>query len=252
MRSLAAAVAGLVASLGAMPAQGQGTYVAETSVVVVDAGHGGADAGAHHHGVREKDVTLAVARRLRRHLEAAGLQVVMTRDADVGVGLRQRGAMANAEGGTVFVSIHCNAMPRGARARGTETYVLGLHRSGDAEAVVARENAAIHYEDDPAGYDSLAVTLADEHAALTVLEGSANLRASERLAGRISHALRDHAGRPSRGVKQAGFYVLYGAAMPAVLVEVGFLTDRAEAAFLASPAGQERIARALAAAIVGG
>ncbi len=218
-------------------------------VVVLDAGHGGADTGTHHHGIREKDVTLAVARRLRRLLEADGVRVVMTRDGDVAVPLRARGAMANAAGGDVFVSIHVNAMPGRARARGTETYVLGLHRSDEAEAVVARENASVRYESAPEAYDGYADALADERAALSVLEGSAHLRASERLAGAVEASMRRVAGRPSRGVRQAGFYVLYGAAMPALLVELGFVTDAAEAAFLASPSGQDRLARALHAAL---
>lgn len=219
------------------------------ATVVIDAGHGGADTGANHHGVREKDVTLAVARRLRRLIEADGVRVVMTRDADVAVPLRERGALANAAGGDVFVSIHINAMPGGARARGTETYVLGLHRSADAEAVVARENASVAFEASPSAYDALADALADELAALSVLEGSAHLRASERLAGTVEAAMQRVAGRRSRGVRQAGFYVLYGAAMPALLVELGFVTDPGEATFLASGAGQDRLARALHAAL---
>lgn len=232
-----------------------GPVQAQAPLVVLDAGHGGADTGAHHFGVHEKDVTLAVARRLRRHLEAAGVRVAMTRDADIAVALRERGARANAfaaamEPGAVFVSLHCNAMPRGVAARGAETYVLGLHRTGDAAEVVARENGAVRFEADSAHYAAIDDALADEQRALSVLEGSANLRASERLAGAIGRALHARAGRPNRGVKQAGFYVLYGAAMPAVLVELGFLTDRAEAAFLASPDGQDRLARALADAIV--
>ncbi len=222
------------------------------ATVVIDAGHGGADTGANHHGVREKDVTLAVARRLRRLLEADGVRVVMTRDADLAVPLRERGALANAAGGDVFVSIHINAMPGGARARGTETYVLGLHRSADAEAVVARENAAVAFEASPSAYDGIAGALADELAALSVLEGSAHLRASERLAGTVEAAMQRVAGRRSRGVRQAGFYVLYGAAMPALLVELGFVTDPGEATFLASAAGQDRLARALHAALTVG
>lgn len=246
----AAALLALLAAPGAWAQTATRASVpARTPRVVIDAGHGGADVGAHHHGVREKDVTLAVARRLRRHLEDAGLRVAMTRDADVAVPLHRRGALANAAGGDVFVSIHCNAMPRGVRARGAETYVLGLHRSADASDVVARENGAVRFEADSAAYAGLADALADEREALTVLEGSANLRASERLAGAIAHALHDRAGRPNRGVKQAGFYVLYGAAMPAVLVELGFLTDANEAAYLATPTGQEQLARALASAI---
>lgn len=214
--------------------------------VVIDAGHGGHDIGAAYHGVREKDVTLAVARRLGRLLETdLGLRVTYTRPTDAFVPLATRGHLANAAGGKLFISLHANAMPRGARAHGTETYILGLHRTEAAQAVMERENAVIRLEADTSAY----AAFGDEQAIVQALAGSAYLRTSERLAALVEAQLARRAGRRSRGVKQAGFYVLWSASMPAVLVEMGFLTDPGEARFLASEAGQEAIAQAVLEAV---
>lgn len=212
--------------------------------VVLDAGHGGHDVGATANGIREKDVTLGVVRRLAPMLEALGLRVVLTRSADVFVPLRERGRLANEARGKLFVSVHVNATATGAAARGTETYILGLHKSAAAEAVMLRENAVVRYEDDASGYGAL--TSAD--LAELALTGSAYLRTSEGLAAQVEEAFRAQ-GRLSRGVKQAGFYVLWSAAMPSILVETGFVNDPREAAYLASDRGQAEIARAIHAAV---
>ena len=210
--------------------------------IVLDAGHGGHDTGALAHGVREKDVTLGVARKLGALLETLpGVRVVHTRAGDRFVALKDRGTRANEAGGKLFVSLHANAMPAGGTARGAETYFLGLHRSASAQTVMERENAVVRLEGDPAAY----ARFDDEQHIVQALAGSAYLRTSERLAGLIQRQFADRAGRPSRGVKQAGFYVLWGASMPAVLVELGFLTDRDEAAFLASDTGQDLLASAI-------
>ncbi len=205
--------------------------------VIIDAGHGGHDTGATANGVREKDVTLALAQRLgariRREL---GLAVVYTRDTDTFVSLRERGRRANAAGGKLFISIHANAAAAPAAA-GTETFFLGLHKTDAAREVMERENSVVAYE---------AETYADmDEAALIrrTLAGSAYLKKSEALAGAVEAAF--GADRHSRGVKQAGFYVLWNASMPAVLVEVGFVTNPREAAFLSSAGGQERVADAI-------
>jgi N-acetylmuramoyl-L-alanine amidase len=209
--------------------------------VVIDAGHGGKDAGAVANGVREKDVTLAVALKLGEYLQQQGLRVVYTRTNDRFVELRERGRIANEAGGKLFISIHCNAAPGDRSAHGAETYFLGLHKSEAARRVMERENSVVRLESDPSQY----AAFTEQELILMTLAQSAYLRKSERLAMLVQEELATKVGRINRGVKQAGFYVLWSASMPAILVELGFLTNPREAAFLKSKAGQEQLAQAI-------
>jgi len=219
-------------------------------VVAIDPGHGGRDVGmvgpqGRSPFLREKDVTLAVARELAAELQRRGFRTVLTRSSDTLVALADRGRMANARGADVFVSIHVNAAnPRwrdAAGARGFETYFLAEARTEDAQRVARMENESVRFEtaaDAPSG-DPLAFILND-------LAQNEHLRESSRLA-EITQSNVDavHPGE-SRGVKQAGFAVLATSYMPAVLVELGFGSNVDEARFLTSAAGQRRLARALA------
>jgi N-acetylmuramoyl-L-alanine amidase len=210
--------------------------------VVIDAGHGGHDAGAiGPGGLREKDVVLQVALRVGRYLEALlGVNVVYTRQDDRFITLRDRGRIANAAAGKLFISIHANAAYNRS-AQGTETYFLGMHKTEAAERVMERENSVIQYEKDPTAYDGL-----DQRALIEqALAQSAYMRSSEELAGLVQEQFTGQIGRIDRGVKQAGFYVLWGASMPAVLVELGFITNAQEAAFLQSENGQIYLASAI-------
>ena len=210
--------------------------------VVIDAGHGGHDAGAiGAGGLREKDVVLPVALRVGWYLEEIlGVNVVYTRQDDRFVTLRDRGRMANKAGGKLFISIHANAA-RNRSAQGTETYFLGMHKTDAAERVMERENSVIQYENDPTAYDGLNEKTLIEQA----LVQSAYMRSSEQLAGLIQQQFTGNVGRTNRGVKQAGFYVLWGASMPAILVELGFVTHAKEAAFLESENGQIYLASSI-------
>lgn len=210
--------------------------------IVIDAGHGGSDHGASYFGVREKDVTLAIARRVGQLIEQMGVQVVYTRTDDRFVDLHERGRLANAAGGKLFLSIHANAAANPA-ARGTETYFLAPHRSESAREVMERENSVIRLESNPELY----AELRQGGGILQALTMSAYQEESQMLAGLIESEFRRY--RHSRGVKQAGFLVLWRASMPAVLIEVGFLSNREEAEFLGSPQGQERIAQSIARAV---
>lgn len=214
-------------------------------LVVVDAGHGGRDPGARGpSGVREKDVTLAVARRLAEILRRdPTLEVRMTRDRDTLIALRDRTRLANGwkdEGQpALFLSIHANANPSSA-ARGFETYFLSEAKTADAKRVEAMENAAQEYEDDHAErMNPLDFIFHD-------LRQNQYLRESSDWAEMIQDRLAEVHPGPNRGVKQAGFYVLNGAFMPAVLVEIGFITHRREEQTLATPARQQAIAEQLA------
>ena len=223
-------------------------------VVVVDAGHGGPDNGMQGpigsaRKVYEKNITLAVSKVLREALKERGIDVVMTRTTDTLIALSDRGKIANQAKGDLFVSIHVNAAnPRwkspGA-ARGFETYFLAEAKTEDAKRVEAMENESIRFEttvdasrDDPLGF------------IIRDMAQNEHLRESSRLAELIQGGMKSVHPGPNRGVKQAGFRVLVTAFMPAVLVEIGFGTNPAEAAWMTSEAKQQQLAAQLADAIV--
>lgn len=225
------------------PAEVKGKWSLAT--IVIDAGHGGKDPGAIGiNDAQEKDVTLAVARRLRDEIKRAmpHVTVVMTRDDDRFVELFRRGEIANENNGRLFISIHCNSMPEKPHpASGFECYILRPGKSEDAARVVATENGAIRYEADKGKYDEMSA----ESAIVASMAQSAFARYSESLAGALRRALRGKTGIPDRGVHQAGFFVLVGASMPSVLVELGYLSNEKDAKILTSPSGQKKLARAL-------
>jgi N-acetylmuramoyl-L-alanine amidase len=217
-------------------------------VVVVDPGHGGDQDGAlSPSGVKEKDVVLQIARRLRPKLEQLGARVVLTRTGDIGVPLTTRAAVANGLKADLFVSIHLNSMATAEGRRtsaGVETYFLSADASdANAAAAAARENAdRLAGEPLPDPGDPVAGILQD-------LEQTAALAGSSRLAYALHERLIAALGSEDRGVKQAPFYVLAGARMPAVLLEVGFISNGTESQRLLSAAHQERIAGAIAAGV---
>jgi len=207
--------------------------------VVIDPGHGGEEVGARGpSGTLEKDVTLALARKLRAELVSGlGVQAFLTRDRDVEMGLDDRTAIANNYKADLFVSIHTNAS-RVAGANGSEVYFLS-HQASDEEArrMAQREGSAEELFTAPPG-SALAMILWDMAQAEHLEESSA-------LASRLQEELAVVTGSEERGVKQAPFRVLVGAAMPAALVEVAFISNPEEEKLLASEAHQARIAAAL-------
>lgn len=205
--------------------------------VVIDAGHGGKDPGAQAYGLDEKDIVLGIAKKLGGYIEERleGVDVVYTRSADKFVTLRNRGHIANREGGDLFISIHANAA-RNRAARGTETYFMGMSKSDAARKVMERENSVIKMEDNPDQYAD------PTSGAMEQLMQMSYMRDSERLASLIQQQFEARVERKNRGVKQARFLVLWAASMPRVLVETGFLTNRSEARFLGSERGQALIA----------
>jgi N-acetylmuramoyl-L-alanine amidase len=212
----------------------------QLDTIVIDAGHGGHDPGAVAHGVREKDINLKVALKLGEYLEELlGVRVVYTRTDDRFVELHERGHIANQFGGKLFISIHANSF-RNSAIRGTETYFLGMHKSDEAREVIERENSVVKLESNPDQYAGFF-----QNSILQSLALSANMRMSERLAAKVNDEFVNRARRESRGVKQAGFIVLWTASMPAVLVELGYITNRFEAAFLNSVEGQDYLASAI-------
>jgi N-acetylmuramoyl-L-alanine amidase len=223
--------------------------------VVVDAGHGGPDGGmsgptwAGGFRLREKDITLQVARRVGAKLRDSGVEVVYTRTTDTLIALADRGRIANDARADLFVSIHVNAAnPKWSSpgaARGFETYFLAEARTDDARRVEQMENESIRFETavEAEKGDPLSFIMAD------MLQNQ-HLRESSELAETVQRRLGTVHPGPNRGVKQAGFRVLVAAFMPSVLVELGFGTNEAEARYMASVAGQEELASAIAAATV--
>ena len=233
------------------PPQTNGPSVAardrwKLDTIVIDPGHGGKDSGASAYGIREKDIALGVAQKLGELLETQlGVKVVFTRKGDQFVELQKRGKIANASGGKLFVSIHVNAQRRGRSAKGTETYFLGMHKTKAAKDVMNRENSVVSLEENAEQY----AAFKEEALIRQALAQSAYMHKSQQLAVEIEKQFSERVRRQSRGVHQAGFFVLWNASMPAVLVELGFLTNRSEANFLNSESGQVYMASALYRAI---
>ncbi len=210
--------------------------------VVLDAGHGGKDPGSQgKYGTKEKDVVLDITKRVGRLLEKnAGIKVVYTRDEDVFIGLIDRTKMANDANGKLFVSVHANSNPN-RKIQGFETYLLRPGKSEDAIEVASRENAVIKLEEKTGQYDNLT----GENLIMATMAQSMFMKESEDLAAIIQMELDKRLNTPNRGVKQAGFYVLIGASMPNVLVEVGFISNPAEEKKLKQAVHKQRIAESI-------
>lgn len=214
--------------------------------VVIDAGHGGKDPGTiGHRGLREKDVSLAVALKLGAYINEylPEINVVYTRKDDTFLELEERGQIANRARGDLFVSIHANAF-RNPNVQGSEVYFLGLARSQSALDVMKRENSVVRLENGD-GMEELT----EEDLLIYELANAGNISISERIAEKVEYQFRERARRHSRGVKQAQFVVLYHASMPALMVELGFITNPGEAQFLSSDYGQSIVASAIFRAI---
>jgi len=223
-------------------------------LVVIDAGHGGPDNGmtgpiGSPAWFVEKDVTLSVATKLATVLRARGMDVLMTRTTDTLVALADRGRIANANHGDVFISIHCNAPgynnAAGARERGFETYFLAEAKTEDERRVQDMENESVKFEtgaNAPKG-DPLSFIITD-------MAQNEHLRESSDLAETIQTGLIDAHPGPNRGVQQANFAVLRGSYMPAVLIEIGFGSNQSEATYLSDQANQRALARNIAESVI--
>jgi N-acetylmuramoyl-L-alanine amidase len=205
--------------------------------IVLDPGHGGEDVGAKGaKGLFEKNAALAIAKAVGTKLEAAGFDVAYTRSDDAFVPLWDRAKIANAQGADLFISLHLNAAKARA-AKGSEVYFLSLTKGDeDAEAIAELENGGAGPSSNP---DSVIASILDD------LAQKAFLQDSERLAVSVQLELNHLAGIRERGVKQAGFVVLRGAAMPAVLVESAFISNPKEEQKLRDEAFITKLAEAI-------
>jgi N-acetylmuramoyl-L-alanine amidase len=215
-------------------------------VVVLDAGHGGHDPGTIGvGGLYEKDIVLSVTKKVGGYIEEylPDVEVVYTREDDRFIELHERGAIANRAQGDLFVSIHANSA-RSRSAYGAEVYFLGLTRTESALEVMKRENSVVRLEE-----STKIARLSEEDVLIYELANAANIETSQEIAARMEQQFSERARRRSRGVKQAAFVVLYHASMPALLVELGFISNAQEAKFLRSDYGQSIMASAIFRAI---
>lgn len=209
--------------------------------VMIDPGHGGKDPGASHNGIKEKDVNLKVSKLLGTQLKKRGFKVIYTRTKDVFVPLEDRAAMANMNKVDLFISLHCNAN-RKTKIRGLETYSLSLKSSSAAaKRVAARENGVEPHQ------------ISDSQLILTELMLNSKMEESSDLAAMIQkHMVKEMPskyGIKDHGRRHAPFYVLMGAKMPAVLVELGYTTNKTEAKYLKSDAYLGYLASGLASGV---
>ena len=224
---------------------------AKAFTLVLDAGHGGKDPGALGRGKgREKNINLAVALAVGKLVEQnlKDVKVVYTRKTDVFVELNERAAIANRAKADLFVSIHTNALPGKAQGRGSETYTLGMHRAADNLAVAQRENAAIMLEQDyQSRYEGFDPKSSESYIIFEFMQDK-NMEKSVRLANLVQRQFRA-AGRPDKGVHQAGFLVLRATSMPSCLIELGYVTTASEETYLTSERGVSELANAIYQAI---
>tara|TARA_B100000579_G_scaffold332062_1_gene282334 strand:- start:2446 stop:3600 length:1155 start_codon:yes stop_codon:yes gene_type:complete len=212
----------------------------EFKTIVIDAGHGGKDPGAvGYRGTKEKDIALDVAKRLEKKLSKnMNVKIIMTRDEDVFLRLSERTKIANESNGNLFISIHTNAA-EDRRASGFETFLIGPNKNEAAVRVAARENAVLELE----GISGKKLT--NEDLIQATIAQSAFASKSEQFASMVQKEIKKRVQSRDRGVKQAGFYVLMGASMPNVLVELGFISNPSEEKKLRSPQYRDQLATAI-------
>ena len=216
--------------------------------VVIDPGHGGKDPGAISSNRKhyEKNITLAVALRLGNMIKAAypGVKVVYTRSTDKYVELSKRAEIANRNRADLFISIHVNSA-KATQARGTETFVMGAHKSDDNFEVCKTENSVIVIEDDyQTKYEGFNPNSPESYIIFSLLQ-NVHQEQSIRYAAQVQEQFAKGPIAVNRGVKQGGLLVLWKTTMPAVLTEIGFISNPKDCAVLVSKSGQEQFARKL-------
>lgn len=225
-----------------------GMYAAnQRFTLVIDAGHGGHDAGALGAKSKEKNINLNVALAFGRYVERnmPDVRVIYTRTTDVFIPLHDRANIANKANADLFISVHTNALPAGKIARGFETYSLGMHRAKDNLDVAMRENSVISmekgYQQTYQGFDPKS---SESYIIFEFIQGK-NMERSVEIARSIQNSVCQKANRPDKGVHQAGFLVLRETSMPSCLIELGFITTPDEENLLNDESRIDDIAKAI-------
>lgn len=220
------------------------SYSENIQTIVIDPGHGGKDHGTSGKLSKEKDLALQVSMRIGNLIKEKypQINIIYTRETDVFIPLHERAEIANNAHADLFVSVHCNFVPKKDHVQGTETYVMGLHRAAENLDIAMRENSVIffeeNYEETYGDYDPNS----PENYIIQSMYQYAHLEHSIAFANYLEHEFVQSCNRQSRGVKQAGFLVLRRTTMPSVLVEIGFLSNESEEKYLVSEKGQDEIA----------
>lgn len=241
MKIITSFIAGFLLSL---------SVAAQSFTLVIDAGHGGQDPGALGKRGREKDINLNVALAVGKLVEAnlKDVKLVYTRKTDVFIPLDERARIANKAKADLFISIHTNALPGKAIGRGSETYTLGMHRAADNLAVAKRENEVIMLESDyKERYEGFDPKSSESYIIFELIQ-DVNMAQSVRMASCVQKHLKA-AGRPDKGVHQAGFLVLRATSMPSCLIELGYITTSDEENYLLSDKGVNQMASGIYEAI---
>ena len=219
----------------------------KTFTLVIDAGHGGNDAGAIGAITKEKTINLNVALAFGRLVErnCKDVKVIYTRKTDVFVPLHTRADIANKAKADLFISIHTNALPKRKISRGLETYTLGMHRAADNLDVAKRENSVILIEKDyKQRYQGFDPNSSESYIMFELIQDK-NMAQSVELAKLVQKRTCAEARRQNKGVKQAGFLVLRETSMPSCLIELGFISTPDEERFLHSESGGEQLGRGI-------
>lgn len=225
--------------------KGQDMNNGTIKTVVIDAGHGGKDVGTHGAFSFEKDVTLEISLKVGKYIEEnfPDIRVIYTRKTDIFITLKERAEIANKAHADLFICIHANSSS--SSAKGTETWVMGLYKSKSNLEVAMRENASMLMEKDyKEEYNGFNPKSSESYIAMS-LKQSAHLTKSLLFAKDVQEQFATKADRVDRGVKQAGFWVLYRTTMPSVLIETGFLTNENEEKYLNSKKGQDQLASSI-------
>ncbi len=218
--------------------------------IVLDAGHGGKDPGTSGSTSKEKSVSLDVVLQIEKFLRAQypNLKVILTRRTDEFIELAERANIANKNKADFFISVHCNANDNKA-IHGSETYVMGLHKEEDNVQMIMNENASILLEKDhEKNYDGFDPHSIESYIMFSMVQ-NVYLKQSLAFASKVEKNMIAHTKRKSRGVKQAGFLVLWKTTMPSVLIEIGFLSNKEEEKYLNSTEGKLAIAKSIFKAI---
>ena len=222
----------------------------EIDFIVLDPGHGGKDIGCSTSKHFEKDLTLELCYYIQQYLKVTNpdLRVQLTRNSDVFIPLHERIGMANELRADLFISVHCNSFHQYG-IHGSETYVLGIKHDDELLDIAKRENASIAFEEMQSNaYARFDLNTPEAYILLSNYQQNF-LNQSINLANKLQLSLSKNTSLKNRGVKQAGFLVLKGATMPAILFEAGFVSDSLDLAFISSKSGQKKIAKSFSIAI---
>lgn len=235
---------------GPLWAQNSGIRI---KTIVIDPGHGGKDAGCVSRDGKtlEKNVVLDVALKLGKRLEEAypDIKIIYTRSTDKFIPLDQRAAIANKNNADLFISIHVNSVKNNSAARGTETWVMGMHKSASNFEVCKQENSVIVLEEDySSNYQGFDPNNPESYIIFSLLQ-NAHLEQSLDLADKMQSQFRKGAIKKDRGIKQGGLLVLWKCTMPAVLTEIGFMSNPDDLKVMRSAAQREKMANSIFEAI---